>query len=119
MDGSINRQGLPRLHGHGRKVKIPPNGQLLDRGSSKRHQSVPVNPADRPNPEEKPLPWRDIGDLDTNFDFLYPDNPIEECPVQKVEHLETEQQQPYMRWIERIFNIDRRTILDCTVHTVT
>ena len=30
MDGFINRQGLPRLHGHGRKVKITPNGQLLE-----------------------------------------------------------------------------------------
>ena len=72
------------------------------RASSQRHQSVPVNPADRPNSEEKPVAWRDIGDLNTSYDFLYPDSQVEECPVQKVDHLETEQQQPYMQWIEKI-----------------
>ena len=61
------------------------------RGSSKRHQSVPVNPADRPNPEEKSLDWRDIGDLNTSYDYLFPENPVEECPVPKVDQLETEQ----------------------------
>ena len=74
------------------------------RGSSKRHQSVPVNPADRPNPEEKSLPWRDIGDLDVSHDYLYPVNPAEGRPVPKVDHLETEQQLPCMRWIEKIFD---------------
>ena len=83
------------------------------RGSSKRHQSVPVNPADRPNPEEKSLPWRDIEDLNSSYDYLYPDfSSEEECPVPKVDQLETEQQQPYMRWIEKILGIDRRTTKD-------
>ena len=83
------------------------------RGSSKRGQSVPVNPADRPNPEEKPLPWKDIGDLDTSKECLYPDIPfMEPCPVEKVDHLETEQQQPYMKWIKKIFDIHRSTSND-------
>ena len=83
------------------------------RGSSRRHQSVPINPADRPNPEETPLPWKDIGDLDTSMDHLYPVTPsMEECPVEKVDHLETEQQQPYMRWIEKTLVLDRRTTKD-------
>ena len=42
------------------------------RGSSKRRQSVPVNPADRPNPEAKSLPWRDLEDLNTSYDYLFP-----------------------------------------------
>ena len=82
------------------------------RGSSKRRQSVPINPAERPNPEEKAVPWRDIGDLDTSYSYLYPDNDIEACPVPKVDHLETEQQQPYAQWIEKILGIDRRTTKD-------
>ena len=82
------------------------------RGSSKRHQFVPVSPADHPNPEERSLPWRDTGDLNASYDYLYPDNPVEERPVPKIDHLETEQQQPYMRWIERIFHMDRRTTKD-------
>ena len=67
------------------------------RGSSKRHQSVPVNPADRPDPAEKGLPWRDIGDLDTSYDFLYPDNDVEKCPVEKADQISTEQQLVYMQ----------------------
>ena len=66
------------------------------RGSSKRHQSVPVNPADRPNPEDKAVAWRDIGDLDTSYDFLYPDSQVEECPVPKVDQIETEQQELHL-----------------------
>ena len=67
------------------------------RGSSKRHQSVPVNPADRPDPAEKGLPWRDIGDLDTSYDFLYPDNVVEKCPVEKQDQLSTDEQVAYMQ----------------------
>ena len=74
------------------------------RGSSKRHQSVPINPADRPNPEEKGLPWRMLEDLDTSMDFLYPEFP-DEGEV-------TEQQKPYMQWIEKILDLDRRTTKD-------
>ena len=83
------------------------------RGSSKRGQSVPVNPAGCPNPEEMPLPWKDIGDLGTSREHLYPDIPsMEDCPVEKVDHLEMEQQQPYMQWIEKILDLDRRTTKD-------
>ena len=87
------------------------------RGSSKRNQSVPVNPAERPNPEEKSVQCRDIGDLDTRIEYLYPENTVEVCPVPKVDHLETEQQQPYMRWIEKILDLDRRTTKDPRLHT--
>ena len=31
------------------------------RGASRRNQSAPANPADRPNPAEKAVQWRDIG----------------------------------------------------------
>ena len=33
------------------------------RGSSKRGQSVPVDPSKRTNLEEKGLPWRDLGEI--------------------------------------------------------
>ena len=83
------------------------------RGSSKRHQSVPINPADRPNPEEKGFPWRMLEDLDTSMDFLYPEFPDEEkCPVEKSDHLETEQQKLYTQWVEKIIDLDRRTTKD-------
>ena len=81
-------------------------------GSSKRGQSVLVDPADRPDPAEKGLPWKDIGDLNTSYDFLYPDNDVEECPVEKADQIPTEQQQVYMHWIENIFKIDRKTSKD-------
>ena len=83
------------------------------RGASKRNQSVPANPADRTNPEEKSFPWRDIGDLDTNPSYLYPDHPAdEECPVPKNDYLSKENQQAHMQWIEKILDLDRRTSKD-------
>ena len=83
--------------------------------------SVPVNPAGRPNPEEKAVAWRDTGDLDTSTSYLYSDNQVEECLVPKSDHLETEQQQPYMQWIEKVLGIveGHLRILDCIAHTVT
>ena len=82
------------------------------RGSSKRHQSLPINPADRPDPAEKGLPWNDIGDLDTSYDFLYPDNDVEKCPVEKADQLSTEQQLVHMQWIENILKMDRKSSKD-------
>ena len=83
------------------------------RGASKRSQSLPANPVDRTNPEEKPLPWRDLGALDTSPEFLYPGKPTdEECPVSQSDYLRTEHQQPYMQWIGKILDLDRRTSKD-------
>ena len=83
------------------------------RGSSKRHQSVPVSPADRPSPAEKSFPWKRLEDLDTSVEFLYPEKPgMEECPVEKSDQLETEQQKPCMQWIEKILNLDHRVSKD-------
>ena len=101
MDGSINPRRLPRIHGHGKKVSTLPNGHR------------PINPADRPNPEEEGLPWRMLEDLDTSMDLFYPEIPeMEECPVEKSDHLETEQQKLCMRWIEKILDLDRRITKD-------
>ena len=82
------------------------------RGSSTRHQFVPINPADRPDPAKKGFRWRDIGDLNTSYDFLYPENYVEECPVEKADQLSTDQQQVYMPWTEKSLNLDRRTTKD-------
>ena len=83
------------------------------RGASRRNQSVPANPADRPNPEEKAVQWRDIGDLDTSNSFLYPDSQADqECSVPKHDYFEKEHQQPYMQWIEKTLDLDRRTSKD-------
>ena len=43
-----------------------------DRGSSKHAQSVPTHPADRENPEEQGLRWKDIGEANLDESFLYP-----------------------------------------------
>ena len=83
------------------------------RGASKRNQSVPANPADRANPEEKSFLWRDIGDLNTDPSYLYPDRPAdEECPVPKNDYLSKENQQTYTQWIETLLDLDRRTSKD-------
>ena len=83
------------------------------RGASKRNQSVPVNPADCPNPEAKAVPWRDIGDLNTSLSFLYPASQADqECPVPKNDYLEKEHQQACMQWIEKTLDLDRRTSKD-------
>ena len=68
------------------------------RGTSKRNQSVPANPSDRPNPEAPAVPWRDVGDLNTDPSYLYPGQPSDpERPVPKNDHLSKENQQVYMR----------------------
>ena len=83
------------------------------RGASKRNQSVPANPADRTDPKEKAVPWRDIGDLNTDPSHLYPGKPTDpECPVPKNDYLRKEDQQLYMQWIEQILDLDRRTSKD-------
>ena len=92
------------------------------RGASRRNQSVPANPADRPNPEEKAVPWRDIGDLDTSDSFLYPDSQVEECPVPKNDYLETRSTSSRTcsgsrRLLVLIEGLPR--ILDCIAHAVT
>ena len=67
------------------------------RGSSKGGQSVPVDPSKRPNPEEKGLPWKDIGPMETSHEFLYPDDPAVTCPVAKTDQLSPEQQLVYIQ----------------------
>ena len=83
------------------------------RGASKRNQSVPANPADRPHPETPAVPWRDIGDLNMDPRYLYPDHPAdEESSVPKNDYLSKENQQSYTQWIEKILDLDRRTSKD-------
>ena len=54
------------------------------RGASKRNQSVPANPADRTDPNEKGLRWRDLGDLNIDESSLYPGKETDPpCPVGK------------------------------------
>ena len=67
------------------------------RGSSKRGQSVPVDPSKRTNPEEKGLQWRDLGEIDVRKDYLYPDDAVTPRPVEKVEQLSPEQQPVYIQ----------------------
>ena len=52
------------------------------RGSSKRGQSVPVDLSKRTNPEEKGLAWRELDELDTSIEFLFPETSLP-CPVEK------------------------------------
>ena len=85
-----------------------------NRGSSKRGQSVPVDPASRPDPAEKGLPWKDIGPMDTSHDFLYPDSPAVPCPV--TDQLSPEQQIVYIQWIEHVLKIDHKNSKDPRVY---
>ena len=75
------------------------------RGSSKRGQSVPVDISKRTNPEEKGLPWRDLGELNVDMDYLYPSDTVIPCPVEKSEQLSPEQQVTYIQWIVYCFNL--------------
>ena len=76
------------------------------RGSSKRGQSVPVDLSKRTNPEEKGLEWRDLEDIDTSIDFLFPETSFP-CPVAKSLQLPSEQQESYIHWICRSFGLRR------------
>ena len=91
------------------------------KSSSKRSQSVPVDPTKRPNPEEQALPWSDSGPMDTSHEFLYPDDPANPCPVVKADQLSPEQQVVYIQWILHVLKILTRLlrILESTVPTVT
>ena len=50
------------------------------RNTSKRGQSVPVDISKRTDPEEKGLAWRDLDELDTSLECLFPDTTLP-CPV--------------------------------------
>ena len=76
------------------------------RGSSKRGQSVPVDLSKRTNPEEKGLNWRDLDELDTSQDYLFPETSVP-CPVEKQLPLPLEQQKMYIHWICESFGIDK------------
>ena len=76
------------------------------RGSSKRGQSVPVDLSKRTNPEEKGLNWRDLNDLDTRIEHLFPETSVP-CPVEKQLPLPPEQQKIYIHWICDSFALDR------------
>ena len=62
------------------------------RGSSKRGQSVPVDLSKRTNPEEKGLPWRQLDEVDTSEDYLFPETSLP-CPVEKQLPLPAAQQE--------------------------
>ena len=88
------------------------DSQKWPRGSSKRAQGVPSHPADRENPCEHGLQWKDIG-ADMDESFLYPGQSSDPpCPVVHQQAMSKEDQQKYMQWIEKILDIDRRTSKD-------
>ena len=92
------------------------------RGSSKRGQSVPVDPSKRTNPEEQQgLQWRDLGEINVSQDYLYPEDTVIPCPVEKVEQLSPEQQPVYIQWILHTLKLVARLIRirESTAHTVT
>ena len=87
-----------------------------DGGSSKRGQSVPVDPSKRTNPEEKGLPWHDLGEINVDKDYLYPDGTVIPCPVEKVEQLSPEQQPTYIQWILYCFDLDHKVDKDQRIY---
>ena len=86
------------------------------RGSSKRGQSVPVDPSKRTNPEEQGLPWRDLGEIDVDQDYLYPVDAVIPCPVEKVEQPSPEQQPVCIQWILHVLKLDHKVDKDPQVY---
>ena len=87
------------------------------RSASKSNQSVPANPADRTDPNEKGLRWKDLGDLNDDESYLYPGKETDPpCPVGKKQYLNKDDQQLYTQWIENILNIDRKYSKDLRVY---
>ena len=86
------------------------------RGSSKRGQSVPVDPSKRTNPEEKGLPWRDLGEIGVRPEYLYPEDASIPCPAQKVEQLSPAKQATNIQWIVQILKLDHRVDKDPRVY---
>ena len=83
------------------------------RGVSKRNQSVPANPADRTDPNEKGLQWRDLGEINLQQSYLCPGKESDPaCPIVEKRYLSKDDQQLYMQWIETILDLDRRTSKD-------
>ena len=81
------------------------------RGSSKRGQSVPVDLSKRTNPEEKSLARRELDELDTSLEFLFPETSLP-CPVEKSIPLPPEKKAEYIHWIARSFKLDHRVDKD-------
>ena len=80
-----------------------------NRGSSKRAQSLPAN--NRPDPKEQGLRWKDLGPINLEESYLYPGKESDPpCPVDKKQTLSTQDQQPYMQWIETVLNLDRKVL---------
>ena len=53
----------------------------------KRFESVPSSPAQRTDPYEETLPWKDLGPANVEEEFLCPPNDIE-CPVVKRQEID-------------------------------
>ena len=54
------------------------------RGSFKRAQSLPANPADRTDPIEQGLRWKDLGPINLDESYPYPGKESDPpCPVEK------------------------------------
>ena len=93
--------------GHG-KDPVPEKWNTTStKGSSKRGQSVPVDISKRTNPEEKGLDWKTLDEVNTSYDYLFPDSSDHPCPVEKELPLKPEQQELYIHWICRSLSIDR------------
>ena len=91
--------------GHGKARIITSGLEDLPR----RAQSVPSSPADREDPCEQGLQWKDIGEANIDESFLYPNRGSdEECPVVRQHLMEKADQQKYMLWIEKSLDFDRR-----------
>ena len=106
----------PRMRGHGKKA-VSPNGPLLLREYLPREANLflLIRPSVQ-NPEEKGLPWKDIDEMDTSHEFLYPDDPAVACPVVKADQLSPEQQVAYIQWICHILKLDHKASKDPRVY---
>ena len=88
--GSTNPQRPPRMHGHGKKARVLPNGLELEALPSdislfqSIRQIVQI--------QQRKVFHGEILEILTPaiYDFLYQDNDVEKCPVEKADQLSTE-----------------------------
>ena len=94
-----------------------PNGPLLLREDLPSvanlflliHLSVPIQ-------RKRVFHGKDIRELDTRHEFLYPDDPAVACPVAKADQLSPEQQVIYIQWILHILKLDHKVDKDPRVY---
>ena len=106
----------PRIHGYGRKAVLL-NGLLPLPGDlpSVANLFLLIHLSARIQ-RKRVFHGDDLGEINVNKDYLYPDGTVIPCPVEKVEQLSPEQQPTYIQWILYCLNLDHKVDKDPRVY---